>query len=254
MTIASQDFGGKAAVVTGGGSGIGRASALAFARGGARVTVVDMDMAGAEETVRLIARDGGESRPVQCDVTQPDQVAATMADAASAYGRLDFAHNNAGINGPSGFTADFAVEDWDRVIAVNLRSVFLCMKFELPHVLVQGGAIVNTSSGAGLKAFPGLPAYVASKHGVIGLTKAAAAEYARAGVRINAVCPGSTRTPMLEEFMGRDPGMEKLMASVSPMRRLATPEEIAEAVVWLCSDAASFVVGAALPVDGGAVA
>jgi NAD(P)-dependent dehydrogenase (short-subunit alcohol dehydrogenase family) len=248
------EFSGRAGLVTGGGSGIGRASALAFARRGARVTVADLDEAGGRETVALIEAGDGEARFARADVTVADEVAALVSDAVGAYGTLDFAHNNAGINGPSGFTADFAVEDWDRVIAVNLRSVFLCMKFEIPHLLARGGAIVNTASGAGLRAFAGLPAYVASKHGVVGLTKAAAAEYAKAGVRINAVCPGSTRTPMLEEFMGRVEGLEKMMSASSPMRRLATPEEIAAAVVWLCSDAASFVVGTAFPVDGGAVA
>jgi NAD(P)-dependent dehydrogenase (short-subunit alcohol dehydrogenase family) len=251
----SGEFAGRAGLVTGGGSGIGRASALAFGRLGAQVTVADLDAAGGDETVALITAEGGRARFARADVTDPDQVAALVNGAVDAYGGLDFAHNNAGINGPSGFTADFAVEDWDRVIAVNLRSVFLCMKFELPHLVTRGGgAIVNTASGAGLRAFAGLPAYVASKHGVVGLTKAAAAEYAKAGVRINAVCPGSTRTPMLEEFMDRIPGMEKMMAAGSPMRRLATPEEIAAAVVWLCSDAASFVVGTAFPVDGGATA
>jgi NAD(P)-dependent dehydrogenase (short-subunit alcohol dehydrogenase family) len=222
---------------------------------GALVTVVDLDETGGKETVSEIADAGGEGRFARVDVTDAAAVEAMVVDVVAAYGRLDIAHNNAGINGPSGFTADFAVEDWDRVIAVNLRSVFLCLKFELAHMAAHGGgAIVNTASGAGLRAFAGLPAYVASKHGVIGLTKAAAAEYARAGVRINAVCPGSTRTPMLEEFMGRIPGIEKMMTAAAPMGRLGRPKEIADAVVWLCTDAASFVTGAAFPVDGGAVA
>lgn len=251
----SGELAGRAALVTGGGSGIGRCSAVGLAELGARVTVVDLDEAGGKETVSLVEAGGGEARFVRCDVTDADAVEALIADAVVAFGRLDIAHNNAGINGPSGFTADFAVEDWDRVIAVNLRSVFLCMKFELQVMVPAGsGVIVNTASGAGLRAFPGLPAYVASKHGVIGLTKAAAAEYARSGVRINAVCPGSTRTPMLEEFMDRIPGVEKMMTSAAPMGRLGRPEEIAAGVVWLCTDAASFVTGTAFPVDGGAVA
>jgi NAD(P)-dependent dehydrogenase (short-subunit alcohol dehydrogenase family) len=248
------EFRGKAALVTGGGSGIGRASALAFAERGAAVTVVDIRGDHAAETAKLIEAAGGQARWAECDVTQSGAVEAMVNEAAAAYGRLDFAHNNAGITGPAAVTAAYTEEDWDRVLAVNLKSVFLSMKYELPHLTKQGGAIVNSSSGAGLIGFAGLPAYVASKHGVVGLTKAAALEYASKGVRINAICPGSTRTPMLEAYMGGDPTMEKLMASASPLARLATPEEMAAAVMWLCSDAASFVIGVALPVDGGAVA
>jgi NAD(P)-dependent dehydrogenase (short-subunit alcohol dehydrogenase family) len=248
------EFGGRAALVTGGGSGIGRASALGFAERGASVTVVDIQAEQAAETVKLIEAAGGRARWVECDVTDPVAVETTINDAAAAYGRLDFAHNNAGVSGQFALTADCPEKEWDRVIAINLKSVFLSMKYELPHLLERGGAIVNSSSGAGLIGFAGLPAYVASKHGVVGLTKAAALEYAARGVRINAICPGSTRTPMLESFMGGDPHMEKMMASASPLARLATPDEIAAAVMWLCSDAASFVIGVALPVDGGAVA
>jgi NAD(P)-dependent dehydrogenase (short-subunit alcohol dehydrogenase family) len=191
---------------------------------------------------------------VRADVTKPDDVEALVAHALSTFGRLDCAHNNAGVTGPGGSVADYSLDDWNRVLAINLTSVFLSMKFEIPSMVEQGsGAIVNTASGAGLVGFPGLPAYVASKHGVVGLTKAAAMEYVKAGVRINAICPGSTRTPMLEAFMGGDPKMERMMAAAAPIARLGRPEEIAEAVVWLCSDAASFVVGQALAVDGGAV-
>jgi NAD(P)-dependent dehydrogenase (short-subunit alcohol dehydrogenase family) len=248
------EFGGRAALVTGGGKGIGRASALAFAQAGAAVTVVDQDDAAGKSVVGEIEAAGGRALFVEADVTVAAAVEGAVGAAVERWGRLDFAHNNAGITGPGGFTADYAEADWDRVIAINLKSVFLSMKYELPHLLKQGGAIVNSSSGAGLVGFAGLPAYVASKHAVVGITKAAALEYAHSGVRINAVCPGSTRTPMLEGFMGGDPKMEKLMAAGSPLRRLAAPEEIAAAVVWLCSEAASFVVGVALPVDGGAVA
>jgi NAD(P)-dependent dehydrogenase (short-subunit alcohol dehydrogenase family) len=248
------EFEGKAALVTGGGSGIGRASAVAFAAKGASVTVADIDGSGAAQTVKLIEAAGGQARAVTCDVTKTAEVQALVDGAAAAYGRLDFAHNNAGITGKAAPLGEYTEEDWDIVMAINLKSVFLCMKYELPHLIKQGGAIVNTSSGAGLIGFPGLPAYVASKHGVVGLTKSAALEYASAGVRINAICPGSTRTAMLEGYMGGDPAMEKAMASSTPLHRLATPEEMAAAVVWLCSDAASFVLGVALPVDGGAVA
>jgi NAD(P)-dependent dehydrogenase (short-subunit alcohol dehydrogenase family) len=245
---------GRVALVTGAGSGIGRASAIAFARAGARVVVGDLDEAGGNETVELIEQEGGAASFRRADVTKAGDVEGLVAHAVSTFGRLDCAHNNAGITGPGGSVADYSEDDWNRVLAINLTSVFLSMKFELPPMVAQGsGAIVNTASGAGLVGFPGLPAYVASKHGVVGLTKAAAMEYVKAGVRINAICPGSTRTPMLEAFMGGDPKIERMMASAAPIARLGRPEEIAEAVVWLCSDAASFVVGQALAVDGGAV-
>ncbi|HEX4540804.1 MAG TPA: glucose 1-dehydrogenase [Acidimicrobiales bacterium] len=245
---------GKVALVTGGGSGIGRASALAFADEGATVVVADVDQAGGAETVHAVTDAGGTARSVSYDVTRSDEVAAMVADVVAGNGRLDCAHNNAGTSGATAFTADYPEEEWDRVLALNLRSVFLCMKHEIPAMVDQGGgAIVNTSSGAGLMGFAGLPAYVASKHGVVGLTKATALEYVKSGIRINAVCPGSTRTPMLEAFMGGDPAMEKMMARSAPIGRLGTPSEIAAAVVWLCTDEASFVVGHALAVDGGAV-
>ena len=188
------------------------------------------------------------------DVTREADVAAAVATALDTFGRLDAALNNVGTTGPSNLTADYALEDWNRVLALNLTGVFLGLKHEIPPMVAQGGgAIVNTSSGAGLVGFAGLPAYVASKHGVIGLTRAAVLEYVKAGVRVNAVCPGSTRTPMLEGFMGGDPALERAMANSAPIGRLARPEEIAEAMVWLLSDAASFVVGHAFAVDGGAV-
>jgi NAD(P)-dependent dehydrogenase (short-subunit alcohol dehydrogenase family) len=181
-------------------------------------------------------------------------VAAAVAVALDTFGRLDGAINNAGTTGPSASTADYSLDDWNRVLALNLTGVFLGLKHEIPPMLAQGGgAIVNTSSGAGLVGFAGLPAYVASKHGVVGLTRAAALEYVKDGIRINAVCPGSTRTPMLEGFMGGDPAIERAMAQSAPIGRLARPDEIAQAMVWLLSDAASFVVGHALAVDGGAV-
>jgi NAD(P)-dependent dehydrogenase (short-subunit alcohol dehydrogenase family) len=245
---------GKAALVTGGGSGLGRASAIALARAGATVTVADVDEQGGKETAALVlAETGGDADFVRADVTQADEVAAMVDKAVARWGRLDCALNNAGTTGASAPTADYALDDWNRAIALNLTGVFLCLKYELPAMLERGGAIVNMASGAGLVGFPGLPAYVASKHGVVGLTRAAALEYASQGVRVNAICPGSTRTPMLEGFMGGDEQVERMMTRAVPLGRLGRPEEIADAVVWLCSDAASFVVGHALAVDGGSV-
>ncbi len=196
---------------------------------------------------------GGDAEFVRADVTQADEVEAMVAQAIARWGHLDCALNNAGTTGASAPTADYRLEDWNRAIALNLTGVFLCLKYELPAMLERGGAIVNMASGAGLVGFPGLPAYVASKHGVVGLTRAAALEYASKGVRVNAICPGSTRTPMLEGFMGGDEQVERMMTRAVPLGRLGRPEEIADAVVWLCSDAASFVVGHALAVDGGSV-
>jgi NAD(P)-dependent dehydrogenase (short-subunit alcohol dehydrogenase family) len=246
------DMSGRVAVVTGGGSGLGRACAHAFARQGASVLVADIDADGGEETV---ARIDGPAGFLRVDVTQPDQVEGMVANAVATFGRLDFAVNNAGMTGASAPTADYTLDDWNRAIALNLTGVFLCLKYEIPAMIASddGGAIVNMSSGAGLVGFAGLPAYVASKHGVIGLTRAAALEYVQAGVRVNAVCPGSTRTPMLEGFMAGNEQIEKAMTAGVPLGRLGRPEEIAEAVVWLCSDAASFVVGHAMAVDGGSV-
>jgi len=245
---------GKAALVTGGGSGLGRASAVALARAGATVTVVDVNEDGGKETAALVYEEaGGDAEFVRADVTRPDDVAAMVDQAVGRWGHLDCAVNNAGMTGASASTADYELDDWNRAIALNLTGVFLCLKYELPAMLERGGSIVNMASGAGLVGFPGLPAYVASKHGVVGLTKAAALEYAQQGVRINAICPGSTRTPMLEGFMGGDEQVERMMTRAVPLGRLGMPSEIAEAVVWLCSDAASFVVGHALAVDGGSV-
>jgi NAD(P)-dependent dehydrogenase (short-subunit alcohol dehydrogenase family) len=245
----------RVALVTGGASGLGRASALAFAAGGTRVVVADVDERGGAGTVAAIERAGGEALFVPTDVTDDGQVGALVAGTVARFGRLDAALNNAGTTGAGGLTADYDLEDWHRTIALNLTSVFLCLRHEIPVMLAAGGgAIVNMASGAGLRGFPGLPAYVASKHGVVGLTRAAALEYAGRGVRINAVCPGSTRTPMLEGYMGGDPKIEKMMTRGVPLGRLGTPDEIAQAVVWLCSDAASFVVGHAFAVDGGSTA
>jgi NAD(P)-dependent dehydrogenase (short-subunit alcohol dehydrogenase family) len=254
MTDASGQFTGKVALVTGGGSGLGRATAVAFAEGGASVLVADIDDLGGQETVDLVGAAGAEALFVRTDVTNPAEVTAMVAATVAAFGRLDYAVNNAGTTGKGGLTADYDMDDWHRTIRLNLDSVFYCLHSEIPVMLSQGGgSIVNVASGAGLVGFAGLPAYVASKHGVVGLTRASALEYAAQGIRIKCICPGSTRTPMLEGFMGGDEKVEKMMRNAVPMRRLGRPEEIAAGIVWLCSDAASFVVGHALAVDGGSV-
>ena len=245
---------GEVALVTGAGGGIGAAAAALFAAEGARVVVVDITGTAAEATAAAITADGGEAVGVAADVTDEAQVEAAVAVAIDRWGRLDVAHNNAGTSGqPSAFT-DLSLDDWNRVVSLNLTGVFLCMKHELAVMAPAGkGAIVNTSSGAGVIGFPSLPHYVASKHGVLGLTKTAAQEYARSGIRVNAICPGTTDTPMMQAFIGGDPGIEKMMKRTVPTGELGRPEQIAEAVVWLCSDRASFVNGDTMLVDGGTV-
>jgi len=248
-------FDGKVAIVTGASSGIGRATALAFAREGARVVVADVLVAGGDETVRTIKKAGGQAIFIKTDVSRTTDVQAMVERAVRKYGRLDYAFNNAGIEGTAAPIADSSEENFDRVIGINLKGVWLCMKYEIPEMLKhKGGAIVNCSSIAGLVGFPGVTPYVASKHGVVGLTKAAALEYAKAGIRINAVCPGVIRTPMIERFTGGKAEAEAQLIAAEPVGRIGTPEEIAEAVVWLCSDAASFVTGHPMAVDGGWVA
>ncbi len=244
---------GKIVVITGAGSGIGRATALAGAREGATIVVADRVVEGGEETVTLIQNAGGEASFIQVDVTQAADVEAMIAQAVSTYGRIDCAHNNAGIEGVFATTADYPEDDWDRVMAVNLKGVWLCMKYELPQMLAQGGgSIVNTASLAGLVGAKRMSAYVASKHGVAGLTKTAALEYATAGIRVNAVCPGIIHTSMVDRmYLDRRPDLEDRLAAAEPIGRLGTPEEVAEAVIWLSSDAASFVTGHTMAVDGG---
>jgi NAD(P)-dependent dehydrogenase (short-subunit alcohol dehydrogenase family) len=249
----SRGFGGKVAFVTGAASGIGRAGALAFAREGASVVGADVSEQGNQETARMIEKQGGRALAVRCDVTRADDVKAALAKTVAAFGRLDFAFNNAGIEPrrPAP-TAEYEEEEWSRIIDINLRGVFLCMKHEIPLILKQGGgAIVNTSSGAGVIGIKGSPAYTAAKHGVIGLTRAAALDYAAQNIRVNAVCPGYIETPMMDRFTGGTPeGRAKVIAE-EPVGRMGKSEEIAAAVVWLCSDPASFVIGHALVMDGG---
>jgi NAD(P)-dependent dehydrogenase (short-subunit alcohol dehydrogenase family) len=245
-------FDGKVALITGAASGIGRASALAFAHEGARVAIADIDESEGIRTAQLAEKEGVESCFIKTDVSSSAQVRTMVDTAVAKFGRLDYAHNNAGIVGAGVNIADMEEDTWNRGINSMLTGVFFCMKYELPHMLeAKRTAIVNTSSGAGLIGFPGMANYVASKHGVLGLTKTAALEYAAQNVRINAVCPGTTRSRMVDEWMRGDTALEQEVSRLHPVNRIAEPEEIAAAVLWLCSDEASFMVGHALVVDGG---
>ena len=250
MTITAVE---KVALVTGASSGIGRATALAFAKAGYAVVLGDRADSGGEQVEAEIRGAGGAALFVHCDVAEESDVREMVAQAVAAFGRLDAAFNNAGIEGEPAPTADCTVENWDRTIAVNLRGVWLCMAHEIRQMLSQesGGVIVNCASVAGLAGVPGLPAYCASKHGVVGLTRAAALEYATRNIRVDAVCPGAIETPMLERFMASGEEARQTVISSEPIGRLGRPEEIAAAVLWLCSDGASFTTGQAIAVDGG---
>ncbi|HJP68327.1 MAG TPA: glucose 1-dehydrogenase [Sphingomicrobium sp.] len=242
---------GLVALVTGASSGIGKATALAFAREGYTTVLADVHEGQGQEAAAECERQGATCRFIHCDVSDETSVQNLIGEIVSDFGRLDVAFNNAGIEGALGSTADCTTENFDRIIAVNLRGVFFCLREELRQMTKQGaGAIVNCSSIAGLVGFAGIPAYVASKHGVIGLTKNAALEYAKANIRVNAVCPGAIDTPMLDRLMMGGVPRETIVAT-EPVSRLGAPQEIASAVVWLCSDKASFLTGQAIAVDGG---
>lgn len=245
----------KVAVVTGASSGIGRATALAFARQGVRVVVGDVLESQGKETVQGIQDAGGEALFRRTDVSRAADVEALVRAAVDTFGGLDYAVNNAGIEGEQALTAETTEANFDRVLAVNLKGVWLGMRYEIPALLERGGgSIVNVSSVAGLVGFHGIPAYVASKHGILGLTKTAALEYVTRSIRVNAVCPGVIRTPMIDRFTKGDPQAEAQLVATVPVRRMGEPEEVAEAILWLSSDAASFVTGTALVVDGGFLA
>lgn len=249
------NFTEKVALVTGAASGIGRSTALGFGQAGATVIVADLNEDGGAETVQCIHDAGGEARFFPADVANPDDVAALVQMVVADYGRLDFGINNAGIGGGWTRVADYPFAEWDRIIAVNLSSVFYCLHFELKQMLKQGhGAIVNVSSVAGLRGLARSAAYSASKHGVIGLTKSAALEVAHENNRINAVCPVFTRTPLFEALFQVNPSYEERIKRNIPMRRYGKPEDIAAAILWLCCDQAAFVTGQALPLDGGLTA
>jgi len=244
----------KVALITGGASGIGRATAHIFAREGAKTVLADMDTTQGEETTHEICKTGGEAIFVKTDVSKSAAVEALVQKTIDTFGQLDCAFNNAGIFGRSALLADFTEDDWDQLIDINLKGVWLCMKYEIPHMLERGGSIVNASSVSGLVGSKSSPLYAASKHGVTGLTRTAALQYADKNIRVNCTCPGAIHTPMLEHIFSHNPANREKYTAAAPLGRLAKPEEVAEAVAWLCSDASGYITGVALPVDGGWVA
>ena len=248
------EFSNQVALVTGAASGIGRVSAQFYAREGAKVVVSDVDEAGGEETIRLISEAGGEAFFIKTDVSKPAECERLIDQTVQRYGRLDFGCNNAGIGGEANPTADYSVEGWQRVIDINLSGVFYCVKYEIQAMLKNnGGSIVNMASILGQVGFATAPAYVAAKHGIVGLTKTAALEYAATGVRINAIGPGFINTPMIAK-LEEDPQIMSTLVSLHPIGRLGKPEEVAELVIWLSAKRASFITGAYFAVDGGYLA
>lgn len=248
-------FENKVALVTGGSFGIGQATAIAFAQRGAKVIVADWMEDKDHETAKRVKAHGNDFLFVKCDVSKSNEVQHLMDKIMSTFGRLDFAFNNAGIEGISAPTHECTEANWDKTIGINLKGIWLCMKYQIPIMLKQGkGSIVNCASIAGLVGFPGLPAYIASKHAVTGLTKTAALENAKMNIRVNAVCPGVIKTPMVDRMTGKDKVAEKQFENMEPVGRMGQPAEVAEAVIWLCSEGSSFVTGQALAVDGGWVA
>ncbi len=250
MLLSSDTFKGKVAFITGTSFGIGKSTALAFAKHGAKVLCADWE--DDVETVSSIKKLGGEAVFIKMDVSNESDVKAAIKKAIEAFGRIDFAFNNAGIEGQPSILHEGTNENWDRTLGINLTGTWYCMKYQVEQMLKQGGGcIVNNASVAGLVGFQGTAAYVASKHAVVGLTKSAALDYAKQNIRINVVCPGVIRTPMVDRFTGQNKAVEEQFASMKPIGRLGEPDEVAQAVLWLCSDAATFIIGHALPVDGG---
>jgi NAD(P)-dependent dehydrogenase (short-subunit alcohol dehydrogenase family) len=242
-------FEGKTAFITGAASGIGRATAVAFAAEGARVVVTDRVEAALQETAEYVKESGGEVLAIACDVSKPEEIEAAVAQAVNTFGRIDCAFNNAGVENKATPLHEIELEEWDRILSINLRGTFVCMKHEIAQMVRQGsGVVVNTSSGAGIRGVAGGASYAASKHAMIGMTKSAALDYAKQNIRVNCVLPGNIATPMMDRFTGGD--IQKAI-DLEPVGRLGKPEKIAEAVLWMCSDLGGFVTGASIVVDGG---